>query len=145
MPRERQGFDAVQLGDGAILAVGSDWGCQPGPAVPSSTKILDPMTRAWTDGPLLEYARVQPSAVRLDDGREGFSGAWVALRSTELYDPATDTWTPAGDLSEPRHSGRLVALDDGSALVLGGTTEYNVHGDAPFCPVPLTTVERFWP
>jgi hypothetical protein len=354
MARERQGFDAVVLGDGRVLAVGSDWDCHPGPAEPgsetaevydavadtwseveslnkprkvpatvvlangralvlggvnsedvsfSSTKIFDPATRAWTDGPLLEYARLRPSAVRLDDGRvlvvsedgprdfvttaelsdrnltgwslvrslpsrvsvfelvamrdgralaigidsresdpvpaalvydpgenawteaaglarfwaahvalpdgsvfaiggagggelwgdtrrvvedvarfdqgtsrwspiapmttprsglqatvlkngqvlvaggttEGPTGEQVALRSTELYNPETDKWAPAGDLLEPRYNGRLVALDDGSALILGGTAEYNLHGDTPFCPVPLTTVERFWP
>lgn len=354
MARERQGFDAVRLGDGTVLAVGSDSDCHPGPAEPgsetaevydpvadtwseveslnkprkvpatvalangralvlggvnsedvpfSSTKIFDPATRVWTDGPLLEYARLRPSAVRLDDGRllvvsedgprdfvttaelsdrnltgwslvsslpsrvsvfelvalrdggalamgldgrdsdpgpatlvyhpgediwtaaeglarfrathvalpdgsvlaiggagggelwgdtrpviedvarfdpatsrwspiapmmtaryglqatvlangqvlvaggttEGPSGEQVALRSTELYNPATDRWTPAGELIEPRYDGRLVALDDGSAVILGGAADYNVYYDTPFCPVPLTTVERFWP
>lgn len=352
MGRERHGFDAVLLDDGTVLVVGSDWDCQPGPAVPgsetaevydpeadrwteidslnkprkepatvgadgralvlggvnsddvpfSSTKILDAATLAWTDGPLLQYARARPNAVRLDDGRilvvsedgprdsittaelsdrsltrwslvralpalvrvedlvalhdgrtlaiglhhrdsdpapatfvydaardtwteteglarfgatfvalpdgtvlaiggagggelwgdtraaiedvarfdpatgrwrpvapmisprhglqaavltdgrvlvaggttEGASGEQV-LRSTELYDPAIDTWTSTGTMRDARHGGRLVALDDGSALILGGTAEYNVYGDTPFCPQRLTTAERFWP
>ena len=69
----------------------------------------------------------------------------TAVTLPAMYNPATDEWTPAGDLLEPRYSGRLVVLDDGSALILGGAADYNVAGDTPFCPVPLITVERFWP
>lgn len=152
----RFGAAHVALADGSVLAIGGVgggelWG-DVRPVVEDVARF-DPATGRWSPVAPMTTPRYAHQATVLADGRvlvaggttEGPSGEQVALRSTELYDPATDTWTRAGDLLEPRFDGRLVALDDGSALILGGTAEYNVYGDTPFCPPPLSTVERFWP
>jgi alkylated DNA repair dioxygenase AlkB len=97
--------------------------------------------------------RLEPQATRLSDGRvlvaggaardEGMSGEVVS--SAEVFDPSTNRWTAVGDLLEPRRDGLAIVLDDGSVLVMGGDAEFNVHGDTPFCPKPLESVERFYP
>jgi hypothetical protein len=74
---------------------------------------------------------------------DGISGELVS--SAEILDPAADRWTPAGDLLEPRQNGLAVGLQDGSVLVLGGDASFNIGVATPFCPEPLTTVERFHP
>jgi hypothetical protein len=72
-----------------------------------------------------------------------FEAEGQTLRSTEIYDPEADTWTTTGDLLVPRKDGHVLTLRDGTALVLGGDDDYNTQGDVPWCPTPLTSVERF--
>ena len=147
----------LALADGTVLAIGGSgggelWGDTR--AAVQDVASFDPATGRWTPVASMSTARLAHQSTVLSDGRvlvaggttvEASSGEPLPISSTELYDPSTDTWTTVGDLKEPRYGGLLVSLRDGSALILGGTGETDAGVDLPFCPAPLTTVERFWP
>ena len=153
----RFGAAYLALGDGTVLAIGGSGGGElfgdPRAAV-RDVASFDPATGQWTPVASMSTARLGHQSTVLTDGRvlvaggmtvEPSSGELLPIGSTELYDPSTDTWTTVSDLHEPRYGGLLVPLLDGSALIVGGTAEVDAGVDVPFCPTPLTTVERFWP
>ena len=100
----------------------------------------------------MSIARDSAAVVRLADGQILVAGGTspgdelkaVALQSTEIYDPRADRWSPGPDLLEPRRGGYGVLLRDGSVLVLGGNASFNTEFDTPWCPTPLTSVERLY-
>ena len=67
MFKVRQGFDAVLLGDGTVLAVGSDSACVPGGAEPGSetAEVYDPIADAWVEVESLNNPRKVPATVGL--------------------------------------------------------------------------------
>jgi hypothetical protein len=124
MPRERQGFDAVMLGDGTILAVGSDWDCHPGPAVSGSetADVYDPVTDTWSPVESLNKPRKVPATVVLDDGRAlvlgGVNDEDAPFSSTKIFDPATRAWSDGPLLEYGRDRPKAVRLDHGGVLVV---------------------------
>ena len=49
------------------------------------------------------------------------------------------------DLLQPRYGAEALVLADGSVLLLGGYADFNVNGDTPWCPTPISSVERLSP
>ena len=99
----------------------------------------------------MSIERTSMAVVALADGRilvaggtPSVEGDAVVLQSTEIYDPKSDRWTPGPDLLEPRQNAQGVLLEDGSVLILGGDASFNALGEAPWCPSPLTSVERLY-
>lgn len=152
-PSDYWGSEFVALDDGGVLAVGgyseADGSLRPTDRV----ERYDPARDKWSAQAPMSTPRLGAQAVLLSDGRVLVAGGAArddgtdgeALSSAEVFDPSANRWTAVGDLLEPRRDGLAVALDDGSVLVLGGDAAFNVHGDTPFCPPPLTSVERFYP
>ena len=101
----------------------------------------------------MSVPRDAPLIARLADGRIFVAGGATeaenrvdarALASSEIYDPATDSWSAGPDLLEPRKDGHATQLADGSILIYGGDADFNVQGDVPWCPSPMTSVERVY-
>jgi hypothetical protein len=150
------GFELVALQDGSALAIGGQEGGElaGGDAVRAQVDRLDPDTGSWTPVAPMSTPRLRPQVAVLRDGRVLVAGGASGgdfdpgariLQTTEVYDARTDRWTAGGDLLEPRKGGLAVGLQDGSVLVLGGDARLNSEGEAPFCPQPLTSVERLDP
>jgi hypothetical protein len=139
----------VALADGGILAVG---GFDDRTGVTARVALYDPRQNQWFDVEPMPTAKAEAALVRLDDGRVlvigGYSGPHdppnqKGLTAVEVFDPTTNGWTVTGDLLEPRYDAVALALRDGSVLLMGGAADFNVHGDTPWCPSAMTTVERF--
>ena len=105
----------------------------------------------WLDVEPMVTARAEATLLRLGDGRVlaigGYSGGTDfedqrALAAVEVFDPASGQWTATGDLLEPRYDAKALELQDGSVMLLGGASDFNVNGDTPWCPAPMTSVER---
>jgi len=150
------GFDIVALGAGGALAIGgSDGGELYGGngSVTSRVDRLDPLSLRWSPVAQLPTARDETMAARLPDGRVLVAGGMVgyeptggrALTTVEAFDPESGQWTALPDLLEPRYDGQAVVLADGSVLVFGGYSTFNTAGDTPWCPEPMTSVERLTP
>lgn len=150
------GFDLVPITDGGALAIGGNNG---GELEGGDGSVMDWVNRydstsgAWVAQAPMSTPRIGLQAVTLVDGRVLVAGGAVRdqrtsgelVSSAELYDPSTDRWSAVGDLLEPRKDGLAVVLQDGSVLVLGGNASFNGQGETPFCPPPLTSVERLYP
>ena len=93
MTLERQGFDAVRLGDGTVLAVGSDQSCAPGGAIEGSetAEAYDPTADTWSAVESLNKPRKSPATVSLASGRAlvigGLNADDIAFSSTKIFDP----------------------------------------------------------
>ena len=124
MRHARTGFDAVLLGDGAVLAVGDDFACMPGGAVSGSERaeVYDPVADTWVDVESLNKARKVPATVVLRDGSALVIGGWNSddqpFSSTKAFSPATRTWTSGTLLDEARGQPIATVIDRGRILVL---------------------------
>ena len=82
-------------GDGTVLAVGDDFACHPGGAVPGSERaeLLDPAEDAWAKVDSLNKPRKSPATVVLPDGSAmvigGINSDDVPFSSTKLFSPET--------------------------------------------------------
>lgn len=110
-------------------------------------------TGDWSEVAPMSTPREAAMITRLADGRVLVAGGATsneidpearALAITEIFDPVTETWTAGPDLLEPRKDGHALLLEDGSVLIHGGDASFNVAGDVPWCPDPLTTTERMY-
>jgi hypothetical protein len=150
------GFELLPIADGGALIVGGTNGGElegGDGSVTDWVNRFDASTGRWTAQAPISTPRIGSQAAAFPDGRvlvaggasrdDGISGELVS--SAEIFDPRADRWTPAGDLLEPRQNGLAVVLRDGSVLVLGGNASFNTSVSTPFCPEPLTTVERLHP
>jgi hypothetical protein len=155
-PRAFFGFGLVALPGRGALAIGGGEGGElaGGDATLADVDRLDPDAGRWKPVASMGTPRLQPQVVALQDGRVLVAGGASAaeyqdgahaLQTTEIYDPSTDHWAAGPDLLEPRMRGNAVVLQDGSVLLLGGTASFNTEGETPYCPPPLTSVERFYP
>lgn len=119
----------------------------------ASTRVerFDGATDDWSEVAPMSTPREAAMITRLADGRVLVAGGATsdeidpeaqALATTEIFDPVTETWTAGPDLLEPRKDGHALLLEDGSVLIHGGDASFNVAGDVPWCPDPLTTTER---
>jgi hypothetical protein len=133
MLRARTGFDAVALGDGTVLAVGDDFACHPGGAVPGSERaeLYDPVADAWTEVASLNKPRKVPATVALRDGSVmvvgGTNSDDFPFSSTKIFSPAGRAWSDGPLLTVARGAPLAVAINDGRILVVserrtGGTT-----------------------
>jgi len=143
----------IALEDGAILAVGGYSEFEEGRFPTAMVERYEPADDRWVDVESLPTTRTASASVRLADGRVLVAGGNLirtdgvgrALRTVDAYDPRTGRWSALPDLLEPRYGGRAVVLADGSVLVMGGYATFNTEGDTPWCPAPMTSVERFSP
>jgi hypothetical protein len=136
VPEPRTGDVAIPLADGTLLVAAGQGGNNVLHQLYRSTWIFDPSRNRWNRVGDLHTARLNPSAVRLSDGRvllvagsvvrEDLAAAGAGqnpfqpVASAELYDPSTKTWSTAGDLPLLRGGLVLAALPDGGALAVGG-------------------------
>ena len=121
--KPRKSFATAPLSDGRAIVLG---GINADDQPFSSTKIFDPKTGRWTDGPLLSRALSVPLAVRLGDGRVmALEARWVGETSTQttvttLKKGARD-WRPAKSLD--LFVGDVLPLSDGSVVAQGSAFE----------------------
>ena len=155
-PRAFFGFELAALPDGGALVMGGQEGGElaGGDAVLATVDRLDIRTGRWAPATSMATPRLRPAVALLVDGRVLVAGGASAseyqpgahaLQTTEIYDPSTDRWAAGPDLFEPRMGGYAVVLQDGSILLLGGTASLNTEGETPYCPQPLSSVERYFP
>lgn len=143
----------VALADGSVLAVGGFVETESGFAPSNRAWRYDGLKNAWSEVAPLPTSRADATLLSLADGRElvigGYTGGINGPDESELraqpvveaFDPASGQWTALGDLQQSRYGGHAVILDDGSVLVMGGYADFNVAGDVPWCPSPLTSTE----
>jgi hypothetical protein len=149
--KPRKSFATVALRDGRAMVLG---GINPDDQPYSSTKIFDPVTETWSDGPLLEQAIGEPSAAVLADGsvmalRPYFFGETGSPTAVELLGPARDAWRTAEEVGI--YVSEVVPLLDGGVLVAGGAFEsppllyrYDATADRwSFLPAPIDAVSSF--
>jgi len=141
----------IALADGGILAVGGFVESAGERELTNLAERYDALNDKWVDVAPMPTARADAALVRLADGTVlvmgGFAGGpdetdLRALTTVEAFDPSTGRWTTGPGLLEPREHGKALVLDDGSVLLMGGDAEFNVQGDTPFCPSPISSVER---
>ncbi len=142
----------VALEGGGVLALS----VAPSSSEPFPTprvERFDPAAGRWSEVASMATPREGAMIARLADGRvlvaggasgDAESGGVHALATTEIYDPVTDRWSAGPDLLEPRKDGHALVLADGSVLIHGGDASFNVDGDVPWCPEPLTSTERLY-
>jgi hypothetical protein len=137
MPREREGFDAVVLGDGTVLVVGNDgdpWaddgyesGAEPGSEL---VDLYDPVTDAWTSADSLNKPRKWGATLALPDGSAmvlgGVNSEAEPFSSTKIFSPASRSWASGPLMTMARAYPEAVTLGDGRVLVVGsGITSGN--------------------
>jgi hypothetical protein len=93
----RKSFATVVTSDGRALVLG---GTNANDELFSSTKLFDPATGRWSDGPLLDLARADPVAATLADGRVLTGSTTIILETsstttTEILDAAATAWAKA--------------------------------------------------
>jgi hypothetical protein len=128
MLHARTGFDAVVLGDGAVLAVGDDQACYPGPAAPGSERAerYDPVADRWDDVPSLNKPRKEPATVAMWDGSAmvlgGLNDVEQPFSSTKQFEPESGTWTDGPLMVLGRSQPLAVTLPDGRVFVVSSTS-----------------------
>lgn len=142
----------VPLDDGGVLAIGYE-DLAIGRSVSARVERFDGATGEWTEAAPMIVPREGAMITRLANGQLLFAGGATsdetepegrALASTEMFDPLTGVWTVGPDLLEPRKDGHALLLEDGSVLIHGGDASFNVAGDVPWCPDPMTSTERVY-
>jgi hypothetical protein len=121
--KPRKSFATAPLSDGRAMVLG---GINADGQPFSSTKIFDPKTGRWTDGPLLRRALSVPLAVRLGDGRVmALEARWVGETSTQTmvttFKTGAQDWRPAKSLD--LFVSDVLPLSDGSVVAQGSAFE----------------------
>lgn len=136
MPRDRDGFDAVLLGDGTVLVVGNDRGpwvidneserVQGAASGSELADLYDPVADAWTAVESLNKPRRLGALVALPDGSAmalgGINSDGEPFSSTKIFSPATRHWEAGPQMTVARLDPTAVTLGDGRILVVGATT-----------------------
>ena len=129
MREARSGFDAVVLGDGTVLAVGSDLWCAPGGAVEGSerTEIYDPGADAWHETGSLNKPRKTFATVVTASGEAmvigGLNADELPFSSTKQYASASATWADGPLLLEALSAPRAARTGKGGVLAVGYTED----------------------
>ena len=133
MAQVREGHTSTLLNDGRVLitggAVGNFSGCPGVGGQVNTAEIYDPQSGTFSPTGSMAVARVNHSAIRLDDGRVLVVGGWTNCRITatnlaEIYNPTTGMFSSTGSMSIARGDNPpIIKLSDGKVLVLGGTFE----------------------
>jgi len=129
----RNATNAVVLGTGEVLVVGSDYetswrsACGASTNGSDSVEVGDPRTGVWEWADSLSSLRDSPSVLALPDGRALMTGGaagedvgWSAYSSTYLFDPATRAWSRSGLLNTARTLTAAAVMPDGHVIVAGG-------------------------
>ncbi len=118
---------AILLTNGKILIAGGYLATGPAGGANPITELYDPITKKWSLGGSMAFAREIFPLIALPDGRvlaiggqaiSGFNAAW--LSSVEIYDPNTNIWTTAESMAYERTGCSAVLLPSGKVLVTGG-------------------------
>lgn len=120
----REDTQLALLGDGKVLAAGSEPTCGVESDASSSAEVWSPRTSAWKVTDEVPSARTRTQLAALADGRAIIAGGanqqYVAKSSTAVYDPARRRWSVSGLLNTARMEFAMAALPDGRVLVAGG-------------------------
>jgi hypothetical protein len=129
---------ATLLQDGRVFVAGGSAGFTLGhpvgypaslaTAASTTTQIYDPVTNAWTPGPVLGTGRTAHQATLLSGGGVLLSGGFVfagpggphTTATCRVYDPALNAIVPTAPLPAPLCFHSAVRLDDGRVLAAGG-------------------------
>ncbi len=141
MAQARWYHTMVKLQNGKILVIGGDdtlAGMQP----LKSCEIYDPNTNTWTLTDSLNRARIEPSAVVLQNGKVLVTGGMDGLTPVpecEIYDPQTGTWSYTSPYPSGRFGHTLTLLPNGNVLSTGGTTLWSGPADTRIYEVSTGT------
>lgn len=121
--KPRKSFAMVPLRDGGAVVVG---GINPDDVAFSSTKLFDPASGTWSDGPLLAKAVGQPFAATLTDGRvltlsPRSVGETGSATSVDVLAPGAGRWEAAAEVDI--YVEAVVAMTDGRLLAKGSGFE----------------------
>ena len=123
---------ATQLKDGRVLVAGGKLGGAP----TDSTRIYDPQSNSFSDGPALAVKVRGHGAVRILDGRilivAGTAETGSATNATQIFDPVANTITSSANLLHTRIQFTPVALDNGGAFLAGGYNGSYLNSTAVF-------------
>jgi len=117
------GHTTTLLKNGQVLVTGGG-GIEQKPL--ASAELYDPKTGTWTPTGSLKVARMDHSAILLDDGRVVVVGGSDGrphpdlLSSIEVYDPLTKVWSPGGTTIYPRAGMTATPLGGMRVLLTGG-------------------------
>ena len=147
------GFELVSV-EGGVLAIGGNNGGElegGDGSVTDWVNLFDSSSGHWLARAPMSTPRIGSQAASLADGKALVAGGAARadyhsgelLSTSEVFDPSTGRWSAVGDLLEPRQHGLAVTLRDRGILVLGGDASFNADVSTPYCPPPLTSVERF--
>jgi N-acetylneuraminic acid mutarotase len=130
MDEARAQHTATLLGGSTVLVAGGDTGNMDGgnnPIALASTRLYNPATNTWSNGPDLPSPRFGHTATALPGGTVLLVGGRAtgpvnsADANTLLYDPLANTFaTSAGQLALRRSHHTATLLPDGTVLVVGG-------------------------
>lgn len=107
------------LADGRVLVVGG----QAEGGYHQSCEVYDPVTEAWTFGPIAQDVHAQHAAVRLPDGRvlvTGSSSVPFFSKEVEVFDPQATGSVAVASMNVKRAGLDLTVLPDGLVLASGG-------------------------
>lgn len=117
----RYAHTATVLDDGTVLVAGGIHYTADVFEYTNTAEVFDPVTgQAHAVGPM-SVGRVDPSAVKLTDGRvfvAGGSGVEGAADTAEIFDPATGSWTSVADVPFDFVE-RVTVSGNGQVLVAG--------------------------
>jgi len=125
MGTARWGPAAAVLPCGKVLAAGGERIVDDDEHTTFNTaELWDPVTRAWSDLPPMEYERSAASGCILSSGRVAVVGGYNndgpgGLRDGEVFDPETQTWQFLPAMQHGRYGHGVVAVAD-SLLAMGG-------------------------
>jgi hypothetical protein len=94
-----------------------------------TTEIYNPVTKSFSDGPLMCISRSSHTATTLLDGKILVAGGTNLMSmpfsqtlSTELYDPVTNSFSPAANMIYYRSSHFASIMPDGNVFIGGGVS-----------------------
>jgi hypothetical protein len=115
----------VQLANGSVLMSGG-WIDNSNNRTATS-RLFDPATATWRNGPTMHVARSNHFVFALPDGRvvvsHGTTSSGTPAGTTEVYDPGANTWSPAGSVIKfdgTTLGAAMTPLGGGRVLVSGG-------------------------
>jgi hypothetical protein len=122
MTHARDNLSSTLLPDGRVLIFGNTGGGGDGgdAATDKTAEIFDPQTGRFTATGSLNFARTNPNATVLKDGRILITGGSSDGKSSEIYDPATGKFSLTGSLNTARSEFPATLLSDGRVLIAGG-------------------------
>ena len=116
------GASAVLLTNGQVLVVGGRNPVFGGDYLVTNAQQIDPIAGTSTVKAALVFAREEPTATLLSNGKVlvvGGTGLGRYITRAELYDPATDTFSVTGGELTARVLHRATLLNDGRVLIAG--------------------------